>query len=95
MITVTSLQSGKSGKNSVTAPVFNRFIPRFIPSFGDSWGGEVRRFHDPARPHLHPEDLDISLDIGRYDFAVRVEFENARPVARIETPTVTIPRSPT
>jgi 2-phosphosulfolactate phosphatase len=47
-------------------------------------GGEVGRFHDPARPYLHPQDVDIALDIDRYDFAVRVEFENERPVARME-----------
>jgi 2-phosphosulfolactate phosphatase len=47
-------------------------------------GGEVERFHDPARPYLHPEDVDIALDIDRYDFAVRVEFEDGRPVARKE-----------
>jgi 2-phosphosulfolactate phosphatase len=47
-------------------------------------GGEVGRFHDPARPYLHPEDVDIALDIDRYDFAVRVEFEDGRPVAREE-----------
>ena len=47
-------------------------------------GGEVRRFQDPARPYLHPEDVDIALDIDRYDFAVRVEFENGRPLARME-----------
>ena len=47
-------------------------------------GGEVGRFHDPARPYLHAEDVDIALDIDRYDFAIRVEFENGRPVARIE-----------
>jgi len=47
-------------------------------------GGEVGRFYDPARPYLHPEDVDIALDIDRYDFAVRVEFENGRPVARME-----------
>jgi 2-phosphosulfolactate phosphatase len=47
-------------------------------------GGEVKRFHDPACPYPHPEDVDIALDIDRYDFAVRVEFENGRPVARIE-----------
>ena len=35
-------------------------------------GGEVARFHDPNRPYLHPEDVDIALDIDRYDFAVRV-----------------------
>ena len=49
-------------------------------------GGEVGRFHDSARPYLHPEDVDIALDIDRYDFAVRVEFENGRPVARMERP---------
>jgi 2-phosphosulfolactate phosphatase len=47
-------------------------------------GGEVGRFNDPARPYLHPEDVDIALDIERYDFAVSVEFESGRPVARIE-----------
>jgi len=28
---------------------------------------------DPAHPYLNPEDVDIALDIDRYDFAVRVE----------------------
>jgi 2-phosphosulfolactate phosphatase len=50
-------------------------------------GGDVARFHDPARPYLHPEDVDIALDINRYDFAVRVEFKDGRPVARMEIPT--------
>jgi 2-phosphosulfolactate phosphatase len=58
-------------------------------------GGEVRRFHDPARRYLHPGDVHVALDIDRYDFAVRVDFESGRPVARIETPTVIIPKSPT
>jgi 2-phosphosulfolactate phosphatase len=49
-------------------------------------GGEVGRFHDPTRPYLHPEDVDIALDIDRYDFAIRVAFENGRPAARIEGP---------
>jgi 2-phosphosulfolactate phosphatase len=47
-------------------------------------GGEVARFHDPAQPHSHPQDADIALDIDRYDFAVRVEYEDGRPVARVE-----------
>jgi 2-phosphosulfolactate phosphatase len=34
-------------------------------------GGEVGRFHDPARHYLHREDVDIALDIDRYDFALR------------------------
>jgi 2-phosphosulfolactate phosphatase len=49
-------------------------------------GGEVGRFHDPARPYLHSEDVGIALDINRFDFALRVEFEDGRPVARIERP---------
>jgi hypothetical protein len=36
-------------------------------------GGEVRRFYDPARPFLHPEEVEIALDIDRFDFALRVE----------------------
>ena len=47
-------------------------------------GGEVVRFHDPACPYLHPEDVAIALDIDRYDIAVRVELEDGRPVARKE-----------
>jgi len=58
-------------------------------------GGEVGRFHDPSRPYLHPEDVEIALDIDRYDFAVRVDFEDGRPVARIEPPAITTPKSPT
>ena len=47
-------------------------------------GGEAARFHTPTPPHLYPEDLEIALDIGRYDFAVRVVIEEGRPVARLE-----------
>jgi 2-phosphosulfolactate phosphatase len=54
-------------------------------------GGEVVRFQDPSRPYLHPEDVDIALDFDRYDFAIRVEFEDGRPVARIEKPMVIMP----
>ena len=49
-------------------------------------GGEAGRFGDPARPHLHAGDLDIALDIDRYDFAVRVDLEEAGPIARLERP---------
>ncbi|WP_428483801.1 2-phosphosulfolactate phosphatase [Rhodopila sp.] len=47
-------------------------------------GGEIARFNDPARLHLHPEDVDIALDVDRYAFAVRVRTEDGRPVARID-----------
>lgn len=49
-------------------------------------GGEVSRFHDLARPHLHREDVEIALDIDRYDFAIRVQIEEGRPVGRMERP---------
>jgi hypothetical protein len=32
-------------------------------------GGEVLRFSDAARPGHRPEDVEIVLDIDRYDFA--------------------------
>jgi 2-phosphosulfolactate phosphatase len=47
-------------------------------------GREAERFRDPARPHLPLEDLDIALSFDRYDFAIRIELENDRPVARME-----------
>jgi 2-phosphosulfolactate phosphatase len=47
-------------------------------------GGEVGRFHDPARPESDPADLEIALDIDRYDLAIRVTLEAGRPVASIE-----------
>lgn len=48
-------------------------------------GGEIKRFHDPANPH-HPRDLDIALDIDRYNFAIRVKDEDGQLVARIAPP---------
>lgn len=47
-------------------------------------GAEAARYHDPARPHLDPRDLDIALDVDRYDFAISVDMTDGRPVARIE-----------
>jgi 2-phosphosulfolactate phosphatase len=47
-------------------------------------GGEVARFNDPARPHLHPEDVDIAVDIDRYDFAIRVVQDAGHPTAGVE-----------
>jgi 2-phosphosulfolactate phosphatase len=44
-------------------------------------GAEVARFHDPDRPHLHPEDVEIALDIDRYDFAIPVTHEEGHLVA--------------
>ena len=49
-------------------------------------GGEVGRLYDPARLGHRPEDVEIALDIDRYDFAIRVECQNGRPIARLERP---------
>ncbi len=47
-------------------------------------GGEAAGFRDPANPNRHPGDLEIALDVDRYDFAIRVTVEDGRPVARME-----------
>lgn len=49
-------------------------------------GGEVLRFFDLRRSGQRPEDVEIALDIDRYDFAIRVDCETGRPVARMERP---------
>lgn len=44
--------------------------------------GQVAKFYDPAQPHFHPEDCEMSLDINRFDFAIRVAREDDLLVAR-------------
>jgi len=44
--------------------------------------GEVAKFRDPNQPHFHPEDLDMALEIDKYDFAVRIVREGGFLVAR-------------
>jgi 2-phosphosulfolactate phosphatase len=44
------------------------------------------RFLDPNRPDSPVADLAICLDIGRYDFAIRVRQEDGLLVARKEIP---------
>ncbi len=49
-------------------------------------GGEIGHFSDPARPHMHPADLEIALDVDRYDFAISVRKEQVGLVGRREAP---------
>jgi hypothetical protein len=35
---------------------------------------------------MHPEHVALALGINRFDFAAEVEFEEGRPVARMERP---------
>jgi len=45
-------------------------------------GGEIADYHDPERPHLRSGDIDIALDIDRFDFAIAVAIEDGKAVAR-------------
>jgi 2-phosphosulfolactate phosphatase len=44
--------------------------------------GEAAKFGDPNQPHFHREDLEIAIDVNRYDFAIRVVKEDGFLVAR-------------
>jgi 2-phosphosulfolactate phosphatase len=57
-------------------------------------GKEAMRFNDPGRPQFLPGDLAIALDIDRYDFAIRVDVQDNRPVARIDRAVDTSPVQP-
>lgn len=48
-------------------------------------GGDVLRFYETDRADLDPRDVDIALEIDRYDFAIRVTRENGLMVARRES----------
>jgi 2-phosphosulfolactate phosphatase len=43
---------------------------------------EAAKFGDPQQPHFHREDLEIALEINKYDFAIRVVKEDGFLVAR-------------
>ena len=47
-----------------------------------SASADAAKFRNPELPHFHPGDLEIALDIDRYDFAIRVATEDGLPVAR-------------
>ena len=46
--------------------------------------GEIGKFRDPNQPHFYPEDLEIALEMNKYDFAVRIRREDDLLVARRE-----------
>jgi len=47
-----------------------------------SASADAAKFRNPELPHFHPGDLEIALDVDRYDFAIRVATEDGLPVAR-------------
>lgn len=44
---------------------------------------EAARFSAATGEHAHPEDLAIAVDVDRFDFAIRIEREEGRPVGRM------------
>lgn len=49
-------------------------------------GAEAQKYSDPARPHFHPRDREIALQIDSIPFAIRVTREDGLLVARPERP---------
>ncbi len=43
---------------------------------------EAAKFGDPQQPYFHREDLEIALEIDKYDFAIRVIKEDGFLIAR-------------
>ncbi len=47
-------------------------------------GQESQKYSDPAKPHFHPEDRRLALEIDSHPFAIRVTREDSLLVARKE-----------
>jgi len=45
-------------------------------------GGATRKFYDGNQPQYHPEDVDLALDVNRYNFAMKVTREQGLLGAR-------------
>jgi 2-phosphosulfolactate phosphatase len=43
---------------------------------------EAVKFGDPQQPHFHREDLEIALEVNKYNFAIRVAKEDGFLIAR-------------
>jgi 2-phosphosulfolactate phosphatase len=44
--------------------------------------GEAGKFGDPKQPYFHREDLEIALEVNKYDFAIRVVEQEGHLIAR-------------
>jgi 2-phosphosulfolactate phosphatase len=42
---------------------------------------EAEKYGDPARPHFHPRDLELALEIDRFDFCILVHSEGGLLIA--------------
>ncbi|HAL47599.1 MAG: 2-phosphosulfolactate phosphatase [SAR202 cluster bacterium] len=48
-------------------------------------GQEAQKYSDPSKPHFHPEDRRLALEIDSHPFAIRVTREDGLLVARTVT----------
>ncbi len=48
-------------------------------------GGATQKFFDPEQPQFHPEDVDLAMELDRYQFAMRITREDGLLVARKES----------
>lgn len=46
--------------------------------------GEAARFRAASGEHAHPRDLELAVDVDRYDFAIRVRMVDGRPTASMQ-----------
>ena len=45
-------------------------------------GGATQKFFDDRQPQFHPQDVELALQVSKYPYAMKVNRENGRPVAR-------------
>jgi 2-phosphosulfolactate phosphatase len=45
-------------------------------------GGATQKFFDDRQPQFHPRDVELALQVSKYPYAMKVNRENGRPVAR-------------
>ena len=51
-------------------------------------GGATQKFFDDTQPQYHPQDVELALQFSQYPFAMKVNRENSRPVARKVVPLI-------
>ena len=49
-------------------------------------GGATQKFFDDSQPQYHPQDVELALQVSKYPYAMRVNREDGRPVARVHHP---------
>ncbi len=49
-------------------------------------GGQTQKFFDDSQPQYHPQDVELALQVNRFQFAMRVSREKGLLVARKEEP---------